>query len=247
MRKRSILVMILGLGLIQGAFARTEQLVGYWLPVDSSQAGQATNNERLPSPAAAPRLNLKNGTLSLFDPYAPSFNIAVEHIIRPRLYAHLEGGPLVNLRFFPEPAVDNLKGYRFRGAIRYYLRPNERGDFAPFIELMYAHQYTDADIEGDFSRNNEWGWYRQRLTYHMEQRKHGGFINMGLQQVYAKGFIFEFGAGLGVRNKREDFSGVPPDADFRTNGALGWEYSTFGNSPNVAAVQVYINLGYVLK
>ena len=241
--KWAVWVFLLAPGLIQPAFAGTKEVSGYSLMVESS--GLAPDTAGHPSPA--PRFSLKNGTFSLFDPFAPSFNLASEHIIAPRLYGHLEGGPLFKLRIFPEPTIDNLKGHRLRGAVRYYLRPPEMGDYAPFIELMYTHQYTDVDIEGDFRRNTPQGRYRQRLSYHMEQREHGGYVNLGLQQVYARGFIFEFGAGLGISRKQADFSGVPPDATFRTNGSLGWEYTQFDNSPNLAAVQVYINLGYVLK
>ncbi|MCO6491258.1 MAG: hypothetical protein J5I98_22770 [Phaeodactylibacter sp.] len=213
---------------------------------DSLALPAITNNQQPISSSPTPRFSLKNGTLSLLDPFAPSFNIGAEHILLPRLYAHLEAGPLFNLRLFQEPTIDNLRGYRLRGAIRYYLRPPQVGTHAAFIEILYAHQYTDVDIEGDFRRNNDLGRYRQRLWYHMEQRKQGGYFNLGLQQVYAKRFLFEFGAGLGFGHRRSIFSGVPPDASFRTNGGLGWEYDRSPNSPNVAAVQVYINLGYVL-
>ncbi|MCB0563950.1 MAG: hypothetical protein KDD01_06195 [Phaeodactylibacter sp.] len=226
---------------------------GYLSPADTSWVSRQTTgnnptitNSQQPS-NAAPHFSLKNGTLSLFDPFAPSFNIAAEHILRPRVYAQLEAGPLFNLRIFKEPAISNLKGYRLRGAIRYYLRPLQIGDYAPFIELLYTNQYTEADVEGDFRRNTSLGRYRQRITYHMEQRKQGGFLNLGLQQIYAQRFIFEFGAGLGISHKRSAFSEVPADASFRTNGSLGWEYDPSPNGPNVAAVQVYINLGYVLK
>ena len=247
-RQLAVLTLLLGLAMSRNVLARDTIVTGYHLLVNSAPEGRPpTANQWRPTPGLAPRFNLKNGTLSLFDPFAPSFNIAAEHIIRPRLYGQLEAGPLFNLRVFREPAIENLKGYRMRGAIRYYLRPNEIGNYAPFIELMYARQYTDVDIEGDFfRRDNTVGSYRQRITYHMEQHKQGGYINLGIQQAYARRFIFEFGAGLGVSRKQAVFSGVPPDASFRTNGALGWEYTRSSTNANTAAVQFYINLGYVL-
>ena len=236
-----ILVLLLGFGAVQGALAESRAVAGGWLPVDSSRIGHPI------TAAPAPRFSLKHGPFSLFDPLAPSFNIAAEHILRPRIYGHLEAGPLFNLRLFNEPTISNLKGYRLRGAIRYYLRPIQVGDFAPFLEFLYTHQYTDGDIEGDFRRTTSLGSYRQRITYHMEQRKQGGFVNLGLQQIYAQRFIFEFGAGLGISHRRSNFSGVPPDATFRTNGFLGWEYDRSPTRMDLAAVQFYINLGYVLK
>ena len=267
--KRSVLVLLLWLGMVQGAFAEGMAVAACPLSVDSSRVNRqpttdndlypeqsrgelttnftpskAEGNQQLPTPG--PRFSLKNGTLSLLDPFAPSFNIGAEHILLPRLYGHLEAGPMFNLRLFQEPTIDNLRGYRLRGAIRYYLRPPRIGTHAGFIEILYTHQYTDVDIEGDFRRNNDLGRYRQRLSYHMEQRKQSVSFNLGLQQIYAKRFLFEFGAGLGISYKRAAFSGVPPDASFRTNGGLGWEYDPSPNSPTVAAVQVYVNLGYVL-
>jgi len=252
--KWGLLFLLLILGMVRGGCNMPMRVTGYWLLADSSKAGQPitnnqqliTNNQQPITPSTTPRFSLKNGTLSLFDPYTPSFNIAVEHIMLPRLYGHLEAGPLFNLRLFPQPVIDNLKGYRLRGAVRYYLRPLKIGTHAPFVELMYTQQYTDADIEGDFRRSNALGWYQQRLVYHTERREHGGYINMGLQQAYAGRFIFEFGFGLGISRRRASFSGVPPDAAFSTNGSPGWEYDPAPIVRNMPAGQVYINLGYVL-
>lgn len=195
------------------------------------------------SPPESPRFLLKNGTSSLLDPIAPSFNLAIEYRLAGRFYAHAEGGPLLPVRYFAEPTTDNLHGYRLRGALRYYVRPPQAGAHAAFLELLYTYQETNARIEGDFFRDTPSGTFGQRLWYDFQQQKQGGYLNAGIQQIYPSGFLFETGFGLGALFRDRRYGAVPPDAIFHTNGSFIWKY----NQEDLGAlmgVMVYVNLGY---
>ncbi|MCB0553428.1 MAG: hypothetical protein KDD02_07740 [Phaeodactylibacter sp.] len=191
----------------------------------------------------SPRFLLKNGTSSLLDPIAPSFNLAIEYRLAGRFYAHAEGGPLLPFRYFAEPTTDNLHGYRLRGALRYYVRPPQAGAHAAFVELLYTYQETKARIEGDFFRDTPSGTFGQRFWYDFQQQKQGGYLNAGIQQIYPNGFLFETGFGLGALFRDRRYGAVPPDAIFHTNGSFIWQY----NQEDLGAlmgVMVYVNLGY---
>ncbi|MCB0568452.1 MAG: hypothetical protein KDC66_01750 [Phaeodactylibacter sp.] len=200
--------------------------------------GQEANAE-----AAAPRFMIKNGTTSLLDPLVPSFNLAVEYRWAGRFSTHIEGGPLLPFRYFNEPATEGLKGSRFRGAMRYYLRPPRIGTHAAYLELMYTYQFISARIEGDFWRESSSGAYGQRLWYDFEQKKHAGYLNIGIQQIFASGFLFETGAGLGPFNRSRRYSDIPDDASFHTNGSLFWKYGSQDDGA-LLGLMLYINLGY---
>lgn len=193
--------------------------------------------------AGSPRFLLKNGATSLLDPLAPSFNLALEYRLASRFYGHLEGGPLLPFRYFDEPTTEHLRGARLRAALRYYLRPPRAGAHAAYLELLYAYQYTDARIEGDFLRETPAGSYGQRFSYDFRQRRHAGYLNIGIQQIFAGGFLFETGAGLGPLYRNRRYGGVPADARFHTNGSFIWEYGD-KRQESFLSIMLYANLGY---
>jgi len=193
-----------------------------------------------------PRFSIKNGTSSLFDPVIPSFNVGFEKYFDNKLSIYLEGGPSLPYRYFTSyPDFNSLWGYRLRLALRYYFTPPQMDDVFYYVELYGSYYQINANIEGDFSRNTDFGFYRQRFNYDADRNRIGTYVNFGFQSIETGGFLIELGLGAGVIRREDEFSDVPPDADFITNGSNIMQHTSRDFSPDWSGtIFFYINLGF---
>ncbi len=190
-----------------------------------------------------PYLQLKNNVSLLMHPRQPGFHLGLEYGFVPRFSVQLEGGPQLRWQQASEPTTDYFRGFRLRPALRYHLSRSQYNNYTTFLELMYEYRHTKAGIEGDFERFTPLGSYQQRLVYDFREQRQSLFLNLGIQQVFPSGFLWEFGAGLGTFSEERRYGGVPPNARFITNGSWIWQYGRL-REEEPFAIMAYISLGY---
>lgn len=179
----------------------------------------------------------------LFDPMTPGPHLSYEHRTKGNVYLRHEVGVIFDYNYPDQESLDALHGFRLRTARRKYR--NNPGIIRQryYYELAFDYRWTDARVGGDFSRGIGTG-YRQRINYEIVQ--HSFSFN------YIRGFCANFGAhwqldlglGLGLRLNNRNYSEVPEDAFFDTNGSLYWQYGIREPWHLTLSVPIIFALGY---
>jgi hypothetical protein len=197
-----------------------------------------------PAPdATPPGWIIKISPLVWLHPYFPSFDVAVDRRISPNWYAEVSAGKMFNLGFANNPVLASLDGHRIHLGARYYFRPPASRRYTQFVQGYGDLLRADADIEGDFCRFE--CTFTQRLNYQRLERKRAFYAAYGGSLFFGRRWIFEFDAGLGYVHRDVQYGEIPPDATFRTNGSLIWNYGSDGVRQQIEP-NVRVKLGVVV-
>jgi len=208
----------------------------------SAQNGSGADDE---NDAPPPKFGIKANGITLMDPTLPSVNIGLEYFFNSDLSVCLEGGPSIKLA--SRPVINRLRGYRLRASVRKYMNPSVFGETNYYFELLANLHQVNASVEGDFRRTTSIGNYRQRLVYDIDRNRFGTYLNFGIQRIEKGGFTFDIGIGIGAERRYNEFSELPDDARFSTNGSNSLEYAP-GQSPQWHTTGfIYINLGGMFR
>ncbi|MBK8703047.1 MAG: DUF3575 domain-containing protein [Saprospiraceae bacterium] len=191
----------------------------------------------------APAWIVKISPLVWLHPYFPSFDVAVERRISPNWYAEVSAGKMFNIGYADNPVLSALDGYRADAGAKYYFRPPASRRYTQSIQAYGSLLYADANIEGDFCRFD--CTFSQRINYQRLERKWAFYVAYGGSLFFGRRWIFEFDGGFGYVYRDIHFGDVPPDATFRTNGSLIWNYGSDGIRQQIEP-NVRVKLGVVI-
>lgn len=155
------------------------------------------------------------------DPLTPGPHVSYEHRIRYNTYLRYELGYAFNFGNV-HLALEDLDGFRLRMARRVYRWHGGQIRQRYYWEVAADYRYYFAQVNGDFSR----GSFRQRIPYTITQHSLSLNYNRGACYYLGKNWEIDIGLGLGVRLNQRDYSSVPDDASFLTNGGLFWQYGS---------------------
>ena len=178
------------------------------------------------------------------DPYLPGAYIELEHRLKDTRYWRHQVGYISDLGFGGQIAVENLSGIRLRTGLRKYRRSIIPNADVQFWEVSLDYRYIDILLTGDFWRDNF--NFQQRLNYNLWQHSISLNYIYGFSAGISKRWRLDVGLGAGVRLNHRDYSDLPSDARFDTNGGLLWAYNSQNGWEFALSVPVILSLGMAI-
>jgi hypothetical protein len=210
-----------------------------------SSAGSWAQNQTEEIAATLPTLRQGFG-LSLahpLDPVQPGIYLSYLHQTRELTFARYQVGYLLFLNYADQDGIQDLTGFRLRTNLRQYRKALIDRGRATFWEAGVDYRYLDLTIAGDFSRDRF--QYQERINYDMWQHSLSFSILTGASVAFSQRLRLDVGLGAGIRLNYRQFSAVPPDAFFRTNGNIWlWNYQSREGFHATLSVPVIFDLCY---
>jgi len=178
---------------------------------------------------------------SLMAPVSPGPTIAYEHKGKGHYYWRHQLGTILNFDYENQKPIEHLRGIRLATGLRKYKNRNSVATSSSFWEISFDYRYIDVLIGGDFRNTN----FSRRIDYNMWQ--HSASLNFiwGMSGRINNHLHVDFGIGAGLRLNYRQYSPIPADMFFDTNGSLFlWRYG--GREPwhGILSVPVILSLGY---
>jgi len=178
----------------------------------------------------------------LFDPVYPGPHIGYEHRLHGNVYLRHEAGVILDFNYPEQPQLLSLLGFRLRTTRRTYHDNPGLIRRRVFHEWSFDYRYFAAQIAGDFSRDG--GAFIQRIDYQLTQHSWSFSYLKGISWRLGKSWQLDTGIGLGLRLNNRNYSDIPLDATFSTNGGLAWQVGSRAPWHTTVAVPVIFALGY---
>jgi hypothetical protein len=182
--------------------------------------------------------------IHFLDPLSPGPHVSYEHRLRYNTYLRYEVGVLFDYGN-AQTSMADLHGFRIRTARRAYRWNGGQIKQRYYWEIATDYRYTDARSVGDFLRINNNGSYNQQIPYSIFQHSLSLNYNRGACYYLGENWEIDVGLGLGVRGNYRQYSTVPEDAIFDTNGGLFWRYDSTREPLHVTlSASILFALGY---
>lgn len=191
-----------------------------------------------------PRFMIKHSLSHWLDPYLPGPHLEVEHRHKGTRYWRHQVGYIMDLGLGGQIAVDNLSGFRLRTGYRKYRRAIIPYADTPFWEVSLDYRYIDIFLAGDFWRNNF--NFQQRLNYNLWQHSISLNYSYGFSVGISPAWRLDVGLGAGVRLNHREYTDLPSDARFDTNGGLLWGYNSRNGWEFALSVPLVLSVGVAL-
>ncbi|RMF01186.1 MAG: hypothetical protein D6772_05215 [Bacteroidetes bacterium] len=207
------------------------------------KAGAQNQTEDIAAQLPALRQGLGLSVVHWLDPIQPGVYLSYQHQRRRLLFVRYQMGYLLFLNYSDQDGIQNLNGLRLRTSLRQYREPLiDRGN-APFWEAAVDYRYLDVTIAGDFSRSNF--QFQQRMDYSMWQHSFSLNVLAGFSLAFSQQVRFDVGIGAGLRLNYRQFSPVPEDSFFSTNGNPWlWKYGAREGFHATLSMPVIMDLCY---
>ena len=177
------------------------------------------------------------------DPILPSAHFRVDYRVAPRTYLRHEVGYFFDLGFDEPEAIEGIDGIRLRTAYRSYFQDVWQRPQLTYLEFSVGYRYLDLTIAGDFWRDNF--NFQQRINYSVWQHSITTGIHAGITRAVGEHWRIDLGIGAAIRCNIREYSDVPDDATYDTNGPyLGWDYNSRSGVSFGLSMPLVIALGY---
>lgn len=202
----------------------------------SSAIGQETDS------ISYDQKTVKQKTLSLslssfMKPLLPGPLLSYQYKDGKDRYWNHQVGLFLNLGFVEQNAIEHLRGIKLASGLRKYRSKNN------FVEFSLDYQYVDVLIGADFWRD---GFnYTERLNYNMWQHSLAFNFIVGTTAHLSKHLQLDIGIGLGAKLNHRQYSPIPDDARFSTNGSIFlWRYYDREKWNGNVSAPIIVSLGY---
>ncbi|PHI18803.1 hypothetical protein CEQ90_16240 [Lewinellaceae bacterium SD302] len=192
-------------------------------PLSGQEADEVVADDNPPFYDNAIRASL----ISWLDPSTASARIGFDHRISNRSLLKYEVGYYYR---FPSgessPGLLDLNGFSGHTSLRLWTAgPLSRSNAGTknFFDFSLMYRYLDAEIAGDFNRDNF--SFSQRINYSVTENSLGLSVSVGRVIILSNHLWLELSMGVGGIVSAQNFSEIPGDASFITNEGLNrWRY-----------------------